>query len=117
MSEKAVRLSSKHPSRPPRAPPGSPSTEAARASSTSRRATGGEVARDLALDQQAELEDLPDVRFGRLEHAGSPVWLDLDEPVALEAYQRLAHGGLRDAELCRDARLDELLRRARASRR
>ncbi len=45
----------------------------------------------------------------RLEHAGSPVRLDLDEPVALEADQRLAHGGLGDTELCRDARLDELL--------
>ena len=109
MSEKAVRLSSEpirlacRESRSALVDGGRESVEHL------GRAAGGEVARDLALDQQAELEDLPDVCFGRLEHAGSPVRLDLDEPVALEAYQRLAHGGLGDTELCRDARLDELL--------
>ena len=45
----------------------------------------------------------------RLDHASATVWLDLDEAVALEPDESFAHRGLRDAEIGRDAGLDELL--------
>jgi len=43
---------------------------------------------------------------------GAAIRLDLDEAVALEANQRLAHRGLRHAELAGKPCLDELLTRA-----
>ena len=62
----------------------------------------------MALEQDSKLEDLADVGFGRLDHASAPVWLDLDQAVALEADQRLADRSLRHAEVGRDPGLDQL---------
>jgi len=47
----------------------------------------------------------------RLENARAAVRLDRNEAVPLQANQRLAHRRLRDAELGREPRLDELLAR------
>ncbi len=118
MSENAVSPSSRRfVTRRLRVPPGSPATEASSASSTSGRRL---VARSRAIwhsISRPQLEDLADVLGRRLEHACSAVRLDLDEAVALEADQRLAHRGLRDAELGRDPCLDELLARLERARR